>query len=115
MRWSIVLLCLAQAGCALSDGAAVIPQTAPDAAAIALNVAAIAAAAKLPPPIEVSAVRAAHPLSPAEWMFCMKSDAPDQVQRYAVFMKGKEVAGYRSGVLLDRCEDDTYKPLAKTP
>ena len=48
-------------------------------------------------------------------MFSMKSDAPDQVQRYAVFMKGKEVAGYRSGVLLDRCEDDTYKPLAKTP
>jgi hypothetical protein len=115
MRWSIVLLCLAQAGCALSDGAAVVPQSAPDAAAIATSVAAIAAAAKLPPPIEVSAVRAAHPLSPADWMFCMKSDAPDQVQRYAVFMKGKELAGYRTGVLLDRCEDDTYKPLAKTP
>src|SRR3954451_8421408 len=115
MRWSIVLLCLAQAGCALSDGAAVIPQAAPDAAAIATSVAAIAAAAKLPPPIEVSAVRSAHPLAPADWMFCMKSDAPDQVQRYAVFMKGKEVAAYRTGVLLDRCDNDTYTPLAKTP
>jgi hypothetical protein len=114
MRWSIVLLCLAQAGCALSDEAAV-PQSPPDPAAIATSVAAIAAAAKLPPPIEVSAVRSAHALSPADWMFCMKSDAPDQMQRYAVFMKGKEIAGYRSGVLLDRCEDDTYKPLAKTP
>ena len=113
MRWSIVLLCLAQAGCALSDGTAIAP-SAPDAAALARGIQQVATAEKLPPPLEASAVHAAHPVSPAEWMFCVKSAAPDQLKRYAVFMNNNDVVNFRTGVLIDRCDSETYKPV-KTP
>lgn len=115
MRWSMVLLCLAQAGCSWSE--AVLPShpDTPDAAAFAKIVDRVSAEAKLPPPLEVSSIRAAHPISPAEWMVCLKSSAPDQSRQYAVFMRNNEFVAFRLGVLIDRCDHETYQPFVKTP
>jgi hypothetical protein len=111
MRWSVVILCLAQAACALSDGTPIVASNAPDAAAMARAIQQVATAEKLPPPLEVSDLRGAHPISPAEWMFCLKSMAPDQLKRYAVFMKNNDVVNFRTGVLIDRCDSENYKPV----
>lgn len=115
MRRSIVLLCLAQAGCSFSEAVPEISPGAPDAAAFVRFVEQVSREGKLPPPLEVSPLRAAHPISPATWMFCVKSDAPDQLRRYAVFVKSNELVTYRLGVLIDRCDSETYQPFAKNP
>jgi hypothetical protein len=115
MRWSIVLLCLAQAGCSLSDAIPETPPSAPDAAAFGRMVEQAAREGKLPPPIEVSPLRAADPISPAPWMACVKSSAPDQLRQYAVFMRNNDVIAIRLSVLIDRCDSENYQPFPKTP
>src|SRR5215213_9403264 len=114
MRWFIVFLCLAQAGCSYSEAVLPISPNAPDAAALGKAVESLSAQAKLPPPIEVSSIRAAHPISPADWMVCVKSSAPDQLRRYAVFMRNNEMVAFRLAVLIDRCEHETFHPFVKT-
>jgi hypothetical protein len=106
---------MAQAGCALSETVLEVSPIAPDAAALARSVEQVSAASKLPPPLEVSPIRAAHPISLADWMFCLKSSAPDQSHRYAVFMKNNELVTYRLGVLVDQCDNESYRPFAKAP
>jgi hypothetical protein len=48
-------------------------------------------------------------------MFCLKSSAPDQLRRYAVFMNNNDLVAVRLGVLIDHCDYETYQPLVKTP
>ena len=115
MRWPTMLLCLAQAGCALSDAIPEASPGAPDAAALARIVDQVSRESKLPPPIEVSPLRAAHPVSPAPWVFCLKSSAPDHVRPYAVFMKNNDLVTARLGVLIDNCDNETYQPFVKPP
>jgi hypothetical protein len=115
MRWSIMLICLAQAGCSFSEAIPEISPVAPDAAATGRFIAQVSGETKLPPPLEVSTIRAADPISPAAWMLCLRSSAPDQLRRYAVFMKSNELVTYRLGVLIDRCDSETYQPFVKAP
>ena len=115
MRRSIVFACLALAGCSSSEGLLSSAPGIPPAAAFQAIVERAAAEAKLPPPIEVSAIRAAHPISPAEWMVCLKSSAPDQSRRYAVFMHNNEMVASRLGVIIDECDHQTYQPFVKSP
>jgi hypothetical protein len=115
MRFSVLFLCLTQAGCSLSEAVPEVSPSTPDAAALARTVEQVAVANKLPPPLEVSPIHAAHPVSPGPWMICLKSSAPDQTRRYAVFMKNNDLISFRTGVLIDRCDSETYQPLVKTP
>ena len=115
MRWSIVFAGLALAGCSFSEAVAPLSPNPPDPAALGRIVESVSAQAKLPSPIEVSAIRVAHPISPAEWMVCLKSSAPDQSRRYAVFMRNNEMVAFRLGVLIDECDHQTYQPFVKTP
>lgn len=115
MRCFTAFLCLAQAGCSFSEAVLPIAPSAPDAVALGKTIENVSAQAKLPPPIEVSSIRAAHPISPAEWMMCVKSSAPDQLRRYAVFMRNNEMVAFRLAVLIDRCEHETFHPFVKTP
>jgi hypothetical protein len=115
MRRSIVFACLALAGCSFSEAVAPLSPSPPDAAALGRIVESVSAQVKLPPPFEVSSIRAAHPISPAEWMVCLKSSAPDQSRRYAVFMRNNEMVNFRLGVLIDDCDHQTYQSFVKTP
>jgi hypothetical protein len=115
MRWSIVFAGLALTGCSFSEAVAPLSPNPPDPAALRKIVETASAQAKLPPPIQFSSVRAAHPISPAEWMICVKSSAADQPGRYAVFIRNNEVVAVRLGVLIDECDHQTYQPFVKTP
>jgi hypothetical protein len=115
MRWFMVFTCLATAGCSWSEALPPVVSIPPDTAAIAKIVEGVSAQAKLPPPLEISAIRAAHPISPAEWMICLKSSAPDQSRRYAIFMRNNEMIAFRLGVLVDECDHQIYQPFVKTP
>jgi hypothetical protein len=114
MRWIVVVFCFGLAGCSGSEAIPESSPSAPDPAAVAKAVAQVAAEGKLPPPLQASDLQAAAPVSPAPWMICLKSIAPDQTRQVAVFMNGKGLVAFRSGVLIDRCESETYKAL-KTP
>jgi hypothetical protein len=119
MRWTMALsfwglLCLGLAGCSGSEAIPESSPSAPDPATMAKVVEQVAREGKLPPPLQASPLQAAAPVSPAPWMICLKSIAPDQNRRLAVFMNGKGLVAFREGVLIDRCESETYNPL-KTP
>lgn len=85
----------------------------PDPAKLAFWINYNAQQAKLPDPLEVSALRLAHPISPAPWIVCFKSGAPDQPRRYAIFFKGNDVVAIRIAVLVDRCAEEAFTPLSK--
>jgi hypothetical protein len=76
--------------------------------AIAAGVKAAFAEAKLPGTPMVSPIRAAHPISPGEWMLCLKSSEPDQPRRYAAFFRDDTYVHVRLAVIIDRCGEETY-------
>ena len=115
MRWFMVFTCLVQAGCSWSEALPPITPGIPHTAALQVIVERAVTEAKLPPPIEVSAMRAAHPISPGEWMICLQSSAPDQSRRYAVFMRNNEMVAVRLAVLIDECNHQSYQPFVKKP
>jgi hypothetical protein len=72
------------------------------------------AEAKLPGAPEVSQIRAAHPVSPGDWLLCMRSsDAAGQRLHYAIYFTGSIHVRSQLAALVDRCDEDTYLPLAQ--
>jgi hypothetical protein len=62
-------------------------------------------------PLEVSEARPALLASqPGDWIVCVKR--PGAVTTYyAVFLIAEKVSDYRSAVIVDHCERETYSPL----
>jgi len=110
MHWVVVLLCLGVAGCASSDAPLPTPDP-PNASTVAATAIAVAAESKIPLPLEISPVRAAHPLALGDWIVCVKSGAPNQRFRYAMFFKNTYVAS-RIAIAIDGCAGETYAALA---
>jgi hypothetical protein len=67
--------------------------------------------AKLPGAPEISELRRAVPSAPAEWLVCLRSNAPP-FHAYALFFKGDQMADYRLAVLYDDCAREMYMPVA---
>jgi hypothetical protein len=110
-----VLFCLSLCGCSSFTASPVALPTAvsapPDQKALAAKIEQVFTTTKLPGSPEVSAVHRAALIAPAEWMICLKSDAPDQRLKYAVFFKDNDVKDYRIAVQIDRCDQEPYRPL----
>jgi hypothetical protein len=68
--------------------------------------------AKLTGSLEISPVRATHHSQWGDWVFCVKSGGADPSPRYAVLIGHDEVLEVRSSVLIDGCDQETYRPLA---
>lgn len=66
---------------------------------------------KLPGNPQVSAVREASGPQPGDWMVCVRSDAPGQTARYAVFFRNNEVVAARAAVVIDKCGGDDYRSV----
>jgi hypothetical protein len=111
MRFPAALLCCGLAACSSFEGAALDPVKPPEAAAIAAWVKQTAKEAKLPDPLEVSSPSEAAMVSPGPWMVCMRSGAPDQRSRYAIFFKNNDFLGSRLAVRIDGCAEATFAPL----
>lgn len=120
MRWASVILCLLVAACA-SEPLPPLPEALakptlrgpPDAAALRAGVERVVTETKLTGVIEVSELRQAHALAPAEWIVCVRSNDPKGLPRYAVFFREKLVIEYRIGVALDGCDRETYRRFGK--
>jgi hypothetical protein len=89
------------------------PPPRPNVTALTDRVKAIFASLQLPGAPLVSPVRPAHPLAMADWIMCLRSDAPNQRQAYALFVQNNQIDNYRRAVGVDQCERDTYVPLDK--
>ena len=65
----------------------------------------------------ISRVRKSESVSIANWVICLRNDAPadtaTDARYYAVFIKKNEIVDYRLAVVLDRCEMQSFEPLPK--
>ena len=110
MRWPMAILCCGLAGCSSFEGA-IEPVKPPEPAAIKAAVKVAAMDAKLPDPLEISTAFEAATVAPGPWEVCMKSAAPAQNLRYAVFFKNNVPVAARLAVRGDRCGEATFAPL----
>jgi hypothetical protein len=67
--------------------------------------------AKLSGAPEVSPLRATHDNQIGDWTFCIKSSAPSETLKYAVFIKDNSILDVRSRVSIDGCNSETYRPI----
>jgi hypothetical protein len=112
-----LLSCLAVCGCAAlsvteaTQSPAVGGVAPPDEKKLAELVGNAFKMAKLSGAAEVSRVHATHDNQIGDWMFCIKSSAPDR-PLYAVLVSNNSISNVRSQVAIDGCDHDTYRPIA---
>lgn len=80
--------------------------------ALQKHLSAVAKTVKWPRLVEVSPVRPAHAISPADWIVCAQSSARDRSPPYALFFNGDTMVHYRIAVQIDEC---AYVPYAPVP
>jgi hypothetical protein len=88
--------------------------------ALLTNISLVAKAVKWPSMVEVSPVRQAAAISPADWIVCVQGSAqdrsPDRSQDrshpYALFFNGNTMVHYRLAVQVDDCTRVPYAPVA---
>ena len=110
----LLTVSLAAGGCAglsLEDAAPQAAAPAPDGKRLAELVKTAFGMAKLTGAPEISAVRATHDSQWGDWMFCIRSSSADPSPRYAVLIGHDAVLDVRSSVLIDGCDQETYRPL----
>ncbi len=74
----------------------------------------VATTAKWTGPPEVSPLRHAHLLAPADWIVCARSGARNFSQPYAIFFSGNSVLHFRLAVELDDCMREPYVLVVPT-
>lgn len=89
--------------------------TASEMAVLAGKIQPIFANLKLPGGPQVSPVHKTEAVSIANWVICLRNDAPGQMQYYAVFVKRADVVETRRAIVMDRCEEQSFTPLAPAP
>jgi hypothetical protein len=111
----LAVLALLPGGCAFTEFDAPLGNAAqvPEMVSLAPKVQEIFGSLKLPGAPEISAIRKAHPLAMADWVMCLRSDAPDGRQTYALLIRESKIAAYRTAVGIDQCDRDEYAPLQK--
>jgi hypothetical protein len=110
VRLFVLALCLVASACSLapyqlSTG----PQTNDQAVRNAVR--AVFAEAKLPGAPEISEIRLAHPVSPGDWLLCLRSSDPTQRLRYAIYFTGFTYVRSQLASIVDRCDEETYLPF----
>ena len=65
----------------------------------------------VPGTMEISGVRPVNHLRGPAWVTCLKLQAVDSTQEYAVFILGDKVIDARAGVAIDRCKQQAYEPF----
>ncbi len=65
--------------------------------------------------MEVSALRRSLPVQPGDWTACLRRTAETETTLFAVFFKSQRIDSVRRALLVDKCENESYAPLAKAP
>jgi hypothetical protein len=108
--WLATLACVILADCSSYDERTITRSEAPKSKTAEYYLKTAAKDGKLSEPLEVTAVRQAHLLSPGDWVACVKSAAPGSA-RYAVFFNGETPKGARLAVQIDPCGDELFEPM----
>ena len=117
MRWFAVLGCLIFGSSWSTAEYGPLPISAPSPSAAMEGAKAAANDAKFIGPVEVSAVREAHPLGPGPYFLCIRGTTSSNLapRIYAAFFKNNEYLTLRSLVALDNCETQPFFPLGTGP
>ena len=111
--WVLALLvCSALPGCSVLES---IPEPASDAprlSVISPDLKKVATEVKFTGPIEVAGPIAAKPATVAPWIVCLRTAVDDSTRpTYALFYNGPKLISYRFAAIVDRCDEQTFKPL----
>jgi hypothetical protein len=60
---------------------------------------------------QISSLRRAHPISPGDWVACLKGDAEGVSRTHAVFFQKRKIVDVRIAVLVDECDTQSFEPL----
>jgi hypothetical protein len=68
-------------------------------------------------PVEISAIRETHPLSPGPYLLCIRGSRADasSPRAFAVFFKNNDYISTRGSVSLDNCEGQAFSPRGTGP
>jgi hypothetical protein len=119
LRFCIVAVSLGLAGCATGHLAESLPEPVASQDLLEPNYRQIVAdniAAVFPNPdalgnLEISAVRPVSHLRGPAWLACLRIQADQTPQEYALFIQGDKIIDQRTGVGLDRCKQQAYQPF----
>lgn len=65
--------------------------------------------AKLPGIPMVSEIQEANPVSPGDWLVCVRSSDPKKTETYSLYFKGDTLVKSQRSAMVDRCEDAIYQ------
>jgi hypothetical protein len=112
----MALLCLPVSGCAdlAATGSVDHPRVRtppPDEKKLTELVGSAFKMAKLSGAPEASPIHETNDNQTGDWMFCIKSSAPVETLKYAVFIKNNSISDIRALVSIDGCNNETYRPV----
>ena len=61
--------------------------------------------------MEISGVRPVDHLKGPAWLTCLKLNARENPQHYAIFIQGDKILDSRAGIVIDQCHKETYTPF----
>jgi hypothetical protein len=71
---------------------------------------------KISEPAEISSVHRNEALgTPAEWAICLRNNSGKGINYYVFLIDQNEIVDSRRAIILDRCSEQSYMPLAKPP
>jgi hypothetical protein len=65
--------------------------------------------------LEISGARPVDHLKGPAWLTCLKVDAHEKPQLYALFLQGDKIVDSRVGVVIDQCYKETFEPFVQPP
>jgi hypothetical protein len=65
--------------------------------------------------LEISGARPVDHLKGPAWLTCLKVDAHEKPQLYALFLQGDKIVDSRVGVVIDQCYKETFEPFVLPP
>jgi hypothetical protein len=104
-------------GIAACASGAYTPSAAPDLtnAAVVDRIRKVFAETKLHGTMQVSRPRAAHLVSPGDWLICMRSSDRKESLLYAIYFRGNDYVTSQASVVIDRCEQEIYAGFGDPP
>ena len=66
---------------------------------------------KMPGTPQISRIYPANPVSPGDWLMCLRSSDPSDRLRYALYFTGFTFVQAQRAVIVDRCDEQSYLPF----
>lgn len=118
MRSSVLALAVTLGGCSASELVQNLPAApAPDLSqpnyrrVIADGIGAVFPKGTPAGELQLSEVRLIDHLKGPAWLACLKVEAQEASQLYAIFIQGEKIIDSRAAIMIDQCYKETYAPF----